>query len=149
MSLSRKVFGSSKTDAPRVDINIVPLVDVSLVLLIIFMVTATFIKNSAMRLDLPSASATGAPPPIRHEIVVEVDRAGEIAFNGAPIAVSALDEAFKNEADLDGTDGRVTVRGDSQASYGAIVHVMSVARDAGFVHLLVATKPDGGGHDVK
>lgn len=144
MSLSRKHSASRESRAPRVDINIVPLVDVSLVLLIIFMVTATFIKSTAMKLDLPAASASPAPTSAKTDIVVEIDRIGRLAVNGSPVAEPALSGVLGDLAARNGIGCRVTVRGDSQASYGQIVHVMSVARDAGLTHLLVATKPDGG-----
>ncbi|HEY3332761.1 MAG TPA: biopolymer transporter ExbD [Capsulimonadaceae bacterium] len=127
---------------PKVDINIVPLVDVALVLLIIFMVTATFIKNSALRLDLPTASASAAPAPKDDEIVVEIDKNNHMTFNGAPIVAANLTTAFKLQR-ARGVSGPVTVRGDRSAAYGTIINVMSVARGAGFTQLLVATREGG------
>ncbi|MDR3711120.1 MAG: biopolymer transporter ExbD [Capsulimonadaceae bacterium] len=144
MSLSRcgREDGSLKPE-----INVVPLVDVSLVLLVIFMVTATFIKTSGLRLILPAASATISAAK-QNDIVVEVDRQGAFALGGQRMSDQELGRQLGQLARDRGVDVQVNVRGDSRAEYGKIVRVLSLSRDAGFRRMVVATRvadrTDGG-----
>lgn len=140
MSLSRR---RSHDDTPApVEINVVPLVDVSLVLLIIFLVTATFIKTSGLKLDLPTGA--GAPMPAPRERIIEVGPNGELAWDGRRVSEAGLADALRREALAHGTMGVVTVRGDSRAALGRVVRAMSLAQSAGFTHQTVATQPPSG-----
>lgn len=137
MSLSRS---SKSSSAPKVDINIIPLVDVSLVLLIIVMVSATFIKNTGMNLQLPSSSVTQVNGEAKRELVIGVTADGKFLWEGNPVTDEQLTTALVKEANASGTDSRVTVRGDERARHGRVVEAMTLAQMAGFSHLVIATK---------
>lgn len=139
MSLSRS---SKHAPVPRVDINIVPLVDVALVLLIIVMVTATFTKNTGINLQLPTSPVTQVNRDASREVVIGVVATGQFLWNNAPASDEQLTIALLNEAKTHGTESRVTVRGDARASHGRVVDAMSLAQAAGFAHLVIATKKD-------
>src|SRR5437867_4197908 len=79
--------------APITDINMIPLIDVSLVLLIIFMVMTPFLVQQQIRVNLPQ-SVTSSEPPDR-PVVVMIRKSGEMTLNGAAVAVSALEGELK------------------------------------------------------
>ncbi len=138
MSLSR----SRRTEsAPRVEINVVPLVDVSLVLLIIFMVTATFIKGAGMSIQLPSSSAAHVSQQAKRELVIGIDATGGFLWDGAPVSDSELAGLLGNDARESGIESRITIRGDSRAEHGRVVRAMTLAQEAGFSHLVIAVRP--------
>lgn len=139
MSLSRT---RESEPAPRVEINVVPLVDVSLVLLIIFMVTATFVKTTGMPLDLPSSSSARAMETPKRELVIGIDREGRFSWAGIPMADSKMADEMRQEAAANGTRSRVTVQGDTHAEYGRVVAAMTIAQEAGFSNLVVAMRRD-------
>ncbi len=142
MSLSRH---HRENRIPAVEINVVPLVDVALVLLIIFMVTATFVKSQAMNVNLPSASSDAVPQTDAHEITIIVDQKGAIDVNGTEMTDDAAEMWFRREADLHGTSTRVTVYGDGLAPYARVIRVISLAEEAGFSKVLAATQPESSG----
>lgn len=146
MSLSR---GHKHEPAPKVEINIVPLVDVALVLLIIFMVTATFVKTSGMRLDLPSSSATQAVETQKRALVIGITPQGQFLWDGAPVSDAQLSAALRAEATAYGTRNQVTVQGDTHAEHGRVVEAMTRAQAAGFTQLVIATKRAIGGDDAR
>ena len=139
MTLSR----SRKTQLdPRVEINIVPLVDVSLVLLIIFMVTATFIKAAGMNIQLPSSSESLAEKTTLHEVVIVVAADGTLFWQGEPITEQRLASVLKENAREFGTESHVIIQGDERAAYGNVVRAMSLAKQAGFTRLVISTRKE-------
>lgn len=144
MSLSR----SSKTDpGPRVDINIVPLVDVSLVLLIIFMVTATFIKSTGMHIQLPSSTATRPGGEVKRELVIGIDANGAFLWGGGPVTDGQLGTVLRKDAQSHGTESRITVQGDERAPHGRVVRAMTLAQETGFSHLVIAARKEEVEHE--
>jgi len=124
------------------DINITPLTDVMLVLLIIFMVTATFfVAEPAMKVNLPPAVTSEQEPEAGGEIAVIVNRTGALFVDNRPVRpvdlVQALMAAARRIPDERKT---VVVRGDRQAAYGAVIWVMDAARLVGLRHVSLATE---------
>src|SRR5271155_254856 len=79
--------------SPIVDINMVPLIDVSLVLLIIFMVMTPFLVQQQIKVNLPhSVSATESPD---RPIVIAIQKEGDINLNGKPVALTNLESELK------------------------------------------------------
>jgi len=142
VSLSR----SRKSEqGPKVEINVVPLVDVSLVLLIIFMVTATFIKGTGMNIQLPSSSAAQVSPQIKRELVIGIDANGGFLWDGSIVSDEELSILLRNEANDCGTESRITIRGDSRAEHGRVVRAMTLAQEAGFSRLVIAVRQEASG----
>ena len=109
---------SDEEDAHIAAINIIPLVDVVLVLLIIFMITAVFTRESAMKLDLPKASSIHPPQPPT-EVTVNVDSAGNITVNGRPTEVKELQKTIDQYKSTDPNRKTLLVlRGDKSVLYG-------------------------------
>ena len=132
-------FGGATTGGVRSDINITPLVDVVLVLLIIFMVaTPMLIKD--LDLTVPEkAETTIATPTTANQVVVSVTKEGQVQINREPIADSQLTEKIH---DLMATRSQKLVFFDidDDANYGDVMHVMDVVRGAGAKTLGIMTK---------
>ena len=139
MSLSRTRKSNSE---PRVEINVVPLVDVSLVLLIIFMVTATFIKTAGMHIQLPTSSATQAAKSPKRELVIGVDAGGTFLWRGKTVSDAGLARGLAEDARSYGVESRIVVQGDARAAHGRVVRAMTLAQEAGFSRLVIATRKD-------
>ena len=132
-------FGGSGGGGIRSDINITPLVDVVLVLLIIFMVmTPTLLKQ--MELTVPEkADVQIQPPTTADQVVVGVTAEGKISINKEMIAEAALTERM-HDIMKSSRDKLVFFDIDDEANYGDVMHVMDVVRGAGAKTLGIMTK---------
>lgn len=126
-------------------INLTPLIDVVFLLLIFFMVSTTFTKETHIKLDLPQAEGeAGAEPRDNIEVVVSADgryRVNELALASADIGdlMAAMERASGGNTDLP-----VVITGDANAPHQAVITAMDAAGRMGFVHLsLTARQPDG------
>lgn len=126
---------------PMSEINVTPFVDVMLVLLIVFMVTAPLL-STGVPVDLPEAAAN--PLAVEKEpITVTVDTDGRIFVKDDQVGVDELVPRLMATASQ-GLDERIYVRGDKAASYGAIMRVMGTINGAGFrrIALVALKEPD-------
>jgi biopolymer transport protein TolR len=121
-------LSSRPADAPMSEINVTPLVDVMLVLLVIFILTAP-LMTSAIRLDLPQSEGaeTGAAP--QAEVLV-VDAQGRWFLNDQPIAENALREQLAKAARRNPLT-ELELRADASVPYGRVVEAMGLAQKAG------------------
>jgi biopolymer transport protein ExbD len=132
-------FGPAGSGGVRSDINITPLVDVVLVLLIIFMVmTPTLLKQ--MELTVPEkADVQIQPPTTADQVVVGVTAEGKISINKEMIAEAALTERM-HDIMKSSRDKLVFFDIDDDANYGDTMHIMDVVRGAGAKTLGIMTK---------
>jgi len=119
---------SHKRDVPMSEINVTPMVDVMLVLLVIFILTAP-LMTSAIRLDLPQAenAQAGAAP---QAVVLVVDAQGTLFLNDRPITPEALRQRL-SEAARRHPDTELELRADQSVPYGRVVEAMGLAQKAG------------------
>ena len=119
------------------EINITPLTDVFLVLLIIFMVTTSVIQNQGKNIDLPGADVSDATP---QGVTVTVGSDGEMLINDDVVAEDQLFQVL--EAALsDARDKVVVLRGDRAVLLGQAVNILDVAQQAGARGIALATRP--------
>ena len=133
-------FGSFERgdSQPMAEINTTPLVDVMLVLLIIFMVTAPLFTH-AVRIDLPQArSAPNAAKPTT--IALSIDGEGKVFWNEEPVAEDALPERFARAA-VETPQPELHVRADRGTRYEVIARVMAHAQRAGLKRIGFVTDP--------
>jgi len=124
---------------PLSDINVTPLVDVMLVLLVVFMITAPMLA-AGMKVDLPRA-ATAKPLPPVEPIVVTVGRDGALSVGTDPIDRERLVATVRARSGGD-TERSIRVRGDREAPYGDVVEAIDRLAAGGFGHIaLVSRKP--------
>ena len=114
------------------DINVTPLVDVMLVLLIIFMVTAP-ILSYPIDIDLPQKSIT-PPPEVKNPpdpIKLRIDAAGQIFWNDSPVPMSALRNMMQAEVERDPSNQPVLqINANDDSDYGILAKVLATARNA-------------------
>lgn len=125
------------------EINVVPYIDVMLVLLIIFMVTVPLIQQG-VEIDLPKAEAAPLPEDDAEPLILTVQRNGQIFLNKGGVTDRALNEealAAQLRLLLPAERGRAYVRGDRLAQYGDIVEAMVVLQDAGAEKVGLITEP--------
>jgi len=123
---------------PMAEINVTPLVDVMLVLLVIFIITAPLLTY-ALKVDLPEVRSTPASPsgePVR----LSIDSAGTIYLNTQAIEVDAL-RARLNELASRKPAPEVHLRADKAARFERVALVMSVAQEAGLTRIGFVTEP--------
>jgi biopolymer transport protein ExbD len=130
------------------EINITPLTDVMMVLLVIFMVTTPFIMQGSIKINLPAANAPADETPDK-DIIVGITDAGKVYLNGAEIpGEQALLAGIKALAEKSSSK-RVIIEGDKNAAHGTVVKVMGIAREAGAEKLAVSTIPEQGKFKVE
>jgi biopolymer transport protein ExbD/biopolymer transport protein TolR len=140
LSVSLRNDGGDDLYRPLAEINVTPLVDVMLVLLIIFMVTAPLL-TPGVKVDLPKAASAKALNP-KAPLVVSVGRDGALAFGADPVTLDGLAAAVKAKMGDDPAEV-VHIRGDRDAAFGAVVQVMDRLTLAGVVHIAIVTAPGG------
>ena len=124
---------------PKGDINVTPLVDVMLVLLIIMMLVAPMLQKG-VNLKLPEASNTTDKPETQEQTVVAVDSANQLYVNG--IQVSKVDFAERVKETLEEkTEKVVLIKGDVDASYSAIMQAMDDLRAVNIENIGLITDP--------
>jgi biopolymer transport protein ExbD len=117
------------------EINVTPMADVMIVLLIIFMVATPIIARSPVHLPLAASARDEAGE--RVEIVVRSD--GSLALGGAPIALPLVAEVLASRT-AGGTRGSVLVQADRDASYSDVARVLAACRTAGFSDVALAAQ---------
>lgn len=123
------------------EINLIPMIDVLLVILIFMMVTTTFSQIAELQINLPSANAEKQAQK-SGEIVVGIDASGHYVVNRVPQAspdVDALSMALRRAAG-DQADPVIVINADAQATHQAVVNVMAAANLAGYSHISFATQ---------
>jgi biopolymer transport protein ExbD/biopolymer transport protein TolR len=121
---------------PQAEINVTPLVDVMLVLLIIFMVTAPLLA-AGMKVDLPQSRAAQPMNP-KEPIVVIIGKDGGVALGGETVARADLAARVKLQIG-DDASRVVHLKGDRQAAFGDVVAVMDDLASQGVAHLAILT----------
>ncbi|HHX40975.1 MAG TPA: biopolymer transporter ExbD [Armatimonadetes bacterium] len=122
------------------EINIIPLVDISLVLLIIFMVTTAFVKEAGLNMKLPKAATTEAAPEKQQDISIAIAGDRKLYFDGRATTPEQLRARLRMRA-AKSTEDRVIIKGDQQVPYGKIMMVLDEVKLAGFSHIALATEP--------
>ena len=118
----------SRGEPPMSDINMTPLIDVMLVLVVIFLITAPLLASS-IRLDLPRSDAAGASDAPASVLVV-VDRSGQVFLDDKPVTGAELTRHLTTMASRN-PDTEVQLRADQAVAYGRVVEVIGVAQKAG------------------
>ncbi|MDR3155569.1 MAG: protein TolR [Holosporaceae bacterium] len=125
--------------APISDINVTPMIDVMLVLLVIFMVTAPFF-TTGVKVNLPNAKAPsiqGSDMPI----IVHINKDGDVFIGDIKVDRSTLTDKLRAITKESIEDIRIFVRGDQSIPYGQIMKIMELISGAGFRKVVLVTEP--------
>ena len=120
------------------EINVTPLVDIMLVLLIIFMLTAHLIARQAIEIELPRASQSTAAPPTTLAITLKAD--GALFLNDRPVTPAALREAIRDAVARD-PKTQAIVAGDKRVSHGRVVWVLDTVKSLGITQFAIQIDP--------
>jgi biopolymer transport protein ExbD len=120
--------GAQDSDDEITGINVTPLVDIVLVLLIIFMVTANFIVRETVEIDLPKAAHGGET--VQGLVNVVMDKDGKIYFDGSELDEPALKGKI-HEALAKDKETRAIITADTSLNYGRVMHLIDVVKGEG------------------
>ena len=123
------------TDEEITAINVTPLVDVTLVLLIIFMVTAKLIAGQGIPLDLPKAKTAGATQTVLN---VSIDAQGGVLANGQKVRSDGELAERAAHALRENPELRTVISASASATHGKVMHVLDTVRDAGITRVAFA-----------
>ncbi len=119
------------------NINITPMVDIILVLLVIFMVTANFLKKESVNINLPKVAASD--PNVAESVQVAITRDGRVLLEGLEINNEKLLNSLEKKSKLR-PNMRVTLSADDKLPYGLIANVMGLIRKAGVTKIALSVK---------
>jgi biopolymer transport protein ExbD len=132
-------FDSKNANAPMADINMVPLIDVMLVLLVIFIITAPLLTN-AVKLELPKASSqVNELKPDKIEFAI--DAAGQRYWNGEPVSRQLAAERFMTESKKT-PQPEVHLRADESVAYRSVAETLADASKAGLTKIGFISEPE-------
>ena len=136
---------SRRSRRPMADINLVPFIDVMLVLLVIFMIT-TPLLTQGVKIDLPQTASKAIPPDQKEPLIVTVDSTGNFYLNisakpNQPITARALSTFVTQQLSDNSVEQRpVLVRGDKNVDYGHVMNAMVILKKAGASKLGLMTQ---------
>ena len=131
-------FNDNSHQAPMAEINVTPMVDVMLVLLVIFIITAPLFTH-AVKLELPTASS--APAPEKPEsITLSINAEGKLFWNNAAVSIDELGTRFATAAQKK-PHPELQLRADKSTRYEVIAQVMSAAQTNGMTKIGFVTNP--------
>lgn len=138
MISSGKSIGASSSNAPMSEINTTPLVDVMLVLLVIFIITAPLMTH-AVRIDLPKASSQllNEKPEV---VSISIDHAGKIYWNDQPVTEADAKDKLAAAAKQN-PQPEVHIRADKDTRYQVLAEIMANAQTAGITKLGFVSEP--------
>jgi biopolymer transport protein ExbD len=132
-------FDKSADSAPMAEINMVPLIDVMLVLLVIFIITAPLLTH-AVKVELPRASSNpNVTQPQNIQLAIKAN--GEVYWNGHPVDKAEIDSRMAASARLD-PQPEMHLRADRTTPYENVAQIMSAAAKAGLVKIGFVTEPE-------
>ena len=124
---------------PEVGIPVVAMADIAFLLLIFFLLASTFIRETGVDVKLPKTVEADSLP--KRDISIEISSRGEIQINSKDVTIAALPMVLREE--LEGTSSKkVTIRGDQDSPYGAVIQVMAIVRSEG-AEILCAAETQG------
>ena len=131
-------FNAHRQQSLMADINVTPMVDVMLVLLVIFIISAPMFTH-AVKLDLPRAQAAAAPQPAK-SVTLAIDARGAIFWDDALLAASELDTRLEQAA-AQTPQPELLLRADKDTRYEVVAQVMAAAQSKGLTKLGFVTDP--------
>lgn len=126
-------------------LEITPLVDIVFLLLIFFLLTATYVKNPNLDINLPKASINQVTSRER-DITIGITKKGELRYDAQEISIQKL-EGILRAAYADRSESIVVIKADDGARHGRVVEVMDLAKRVGFARLAIATQAQSGALD--
>ncbi|OGR82318.1 MAG: hypothetical protein A2902_00970 [Elusimicrobia bacterium RIFCSPLOWO2_01_FULL_64_13] len=119
-------------------INVTPLVDVGLVLVIIFMVTAPLFEQPALQVNLPQANTQEGEE--QENVTITLTREGQLAINEAEVTLETMESVLRSKL-AKTADKHVILRADKESLHGDLLSAMRIAKEVGAKSMAIATEP--------
>ena len=141
-------FSGRGSGGTMADINVTPLVDVMLVLLIIFMVTAPMLNNAGLEIDLPKAELPALDMSDDEQLILTMrpDRTVQINDQATTFELEEMGPRLRAIAEAN-PDRAVFVRADGSLAYRDLMRLLEIAKKSGMPRVGLVTDPTGGSHD--
>ncbi len=127
-------------DEPMAEMNLIPLIDIALTLLIILMVTTAFIHHPGVSLKLPETVTREGAPETNKDLTIAVTSAGALYVDGQERTPADIQQHLKNIA-ARSRNARILIKGDRDVAYARIMEVMDMVRQAGLSRVVLPTDP--------
>jgi biopolymer transport protein TolR len=131
---------SGSGDELNAEINVTPFVDVMLVLLIIFMITAPMMNDTGVELQLPQVAAPNVEDP-EGKLVLSIKQSSEIFLGGTPVTWQTLEAKLKANERVK-REAALYIEADTNLPYGVVITAMAVAKAAGVEKVMMLTDPN-------
>lgn len=128
-----------QADSEATDIDLTPMLDVVFIMLIFFIVTTSFVKESGVEIERPESSAASPRPDV--QVMVAITAEGAVWVDGQPVDIHRVGSAV---AELASAEGAVVVQADRRSTTGLLIEVMDRIRDAGIDNVAVAATRGSG-----
>ena len=115
------------------------LIDVLFLLLIFFMISATFLSQPAIKMELPEAKHSDVVR--QKQLVVYMDQYGNVILNDEPMNMDFLGASLKGKLD-ETTEKSLVLKADSRVSHGNVVEILDIVKGAGVKKLVISTRPE-------
>ena len=133
--MAGKISNGSNDELPAIsEINVTPFVDVVLVLLVIFMVTAPMLVREQMSVNLPKAES--GEKSASQAIAIVIDKSGNVVMAEKPIAMDQIEAEIKTLV-AKNPNAQAVISADQDAKHGDVVHVMDLVKKAGLTHFAI------------
>ncbi len=140
MGMSVGMAGQSQVKSEP---NVVPMIDVMLVLLIIFMIVTPLI-SAGFKATMPKGANLDADPEGENEVILGIDESGNYYIDGRGVAKGALEDQLKAKYSGREKDKILYLKADNQLAYGSVQEAIEIARTAGVRVIAAVTDRDGG-----
>jgi biopolymer transport protein ExbD len=140
MSMSVDIAGQSSVKSEP---NVVPMIDVMLVLLIIFMIVTPLIA-AGFKATLPKGANLDSDPEGENEVILGIDEVGHYFIDGRPVAAGALEDQLRPRYENRTKDKILYLKADNQLAYGKVQEAVELARNAGVRVVATVTERQGG-----
>ena len=127
------------------DMNLIPLIDIALTLLIIMMVTTVFIKHPGVSLKLPETATREGAPESKKDLTIAVASTGDVYVDAVKQSPPQLQARLMSIAAAN-KESRVLIKGDRDVTYSRIMDVMDMVRQAGLTRVVLPTDPKTPGY---
>ena len=117
------------------EINVVPFIDIVLVLLVIVLATASFINQKSIKVDLPTASSKKVTE--KKAMVISIDKSGKYYYNKIPLSIKNLEVELKK---LDPKKDIISLQTDQKTEFQKFVSIIDILKSRGFKNISVITK---------
>ncbi len=129
---------SIDTTAESNEVNLTPMLDVVFIMLIFFIVTTSFVKESGVEIERPESNAASPRPDA--QVLVAISPEGTVWVDGGPVDIHRVGQQV---ADMLSDDGSVVIQADRDSTTGLLIEVMDRLREAGVDQVAVATSRSG------